>query len=176
MLSGPWGGWSAIVGIMAKASFVVLILLTAVSTNLPAQPSQKAPATTKIVFVCEHGSAKSVIAAAHCRRLAQERGLNLEIVSRGSTPDAEIPPGVRNGLKADGIDVGTLKPAPVTWSDLQGASKIISFGPDLSSLAGGKPVEDWSATPAVSTDYQAARSYIVKRIQQLLDQVAKAGR
>ena len=160
---------------MAKVLIAALLLLAAVPSNVAAQTPQKTT-PTKIVFVCEHGSAKSVIAAAHCRRLARERGLNVEIVSRGSTPDAEIPPGVRNGLKADGIDVGTLKPAAVTSSDLQDASKIISFGPDLSSLAGGKPVEDWSATPAVSADYQAARSYIVKRIQQLLDQVAKAGR
>ena len=160
---------------MAKALIASLILLVVVSSELPAQTAQKAT-PTKIVFVCEHGSAKSVIAATHCRRLAQERGLNVEIVSRGSAPDAEVPAGVRNGLKADGLDVGSMKPAAVTASDLQGASKIISFGPDLSPLAGGKPVEDWSATPAVSVDYQAARSYIVKRIQQLLDQVAKASR
>ena len=160
---------------MAKALIAALVLLLVVSSGLPGQTAQKLP-PAKIVFVCEHGSAKSVIAAAHCRRLARERGLNVEIVSRGTAPDAEIPAGVRNGLKADGIDVGSLKPAAVTASDLEAASKIVSFGPDLSPLAGAKPVEDWSATPAVSDDYQAARSYIVKRLEQLLDQVAKASR
>ena len=33
-----------------------------------------------IVFVCEHGSAKSVVAAAHFDRLAGERGLGLRAV------------------------------------------------------------------------------------------------
>ena len=157
---------------MPKRLLSTLIPLISVVTSVQAQP-QQTPAP-KIVFVCEHGSAKSVIAAAHFRRLAQERGLNTDVFSRGIAPDAEIPAGVRNGLKADGIDVGQMKPAAVTAADLKGAAKIISFGPDLAPLAGGKvAIEDWSATPAVSEDYPAARSYIVKRLQKLLDDLAK---
>jgi arsenate reductase len=129
----------------------------------------------KLVFVCEHGSAKSVIAAAHCRRLAKERGLDIQVVSRGTAPEPAVPAGVRNGLKADGIDVGEFKPTGVSTADLKDATKVISFGPDLSAFTQGS-VEDWSATPAVSDDYDAARSYIVKRLETLLDQLSKPAR
>src|SRR5207302_7932924 len=124
------------------------------------------------VFVCEHGVAKSVIAAAHLRRLAAEKGVNLEVISRGSAPEPEIPASVVSGLKRDGIDFTPVKPAQVTRADLAGAAAVISFGPDVSSLTDGKTkVQDWSATPAVSTDYDAARSFIVDRLQELLEKL-----
>jgi protein-tyrosine-phosphatase len=53
-----------------------------------------------VVFVCEHGSAKSVVAAANFNRLAGERGLGLRAVSRGTDPDAEIAPNAEAGLRA----------------------------------------------------------------------------
>ena len=53
---------------------------------------------TKVVFVCEHGAAKSIIAAAEFARLAKQSGLVVEAVSRGTVPDAEIGAKVRKGL------------------------------------------------------------------------------
>jgi len=131
-----------------------------------------AQSTPKVVFVCEHGSAKSVIAAAHLRRLAAEKGIDVEVISRGTTPDAEVPANVRAGLKKDGIEVGALKPALVSRADLAGAAVVVSFGSDLSALADGKTkVQDWSATPAVTSNYDGARSYIVKRLEELLEKL-----
>ncbi len=43
-----------------------------------------------VVFVCEHGSAKSVIAAAFFDKLARERGLTLRAVARGTQPVAKV--------------------------------------------------------------------------------------
>ena len=71
------------------------------------------PAPT-IVFVCEHGSAKSVIAAAHFNRLAEEKGLPYRAVSRGVQPDEAIPDGVKSGLRGDGLDVSSWKPKSST--------------------------------------------------------------
>jgi len=142
-------------------------------------PAQQVPMTAppKIVFVCEHGAAKSVIAAKELEKLARERGISIQAVSRGTTPDPEIPLLVRAGLKADGIEIGTMKPVQVKAEDLQDAARVISFGPDLSAVAGQKlKVEDWGATPDVSGNFSAARDYIVKRLQTLLDQIAAAKR
>jgi hypothetical protein len=147
---------------------LILALLAAFSVS--AQNTQPVRPAPKVVFVCEHGAAKSVIAAAHMRRLAAEKGLNLEVISRGSTPDPEIPAAVIGGLKKDGIDFTPFKPVQVTRADLAGAAVVISFGPDLSLLTDGKiKVQDWSATPTVSGNYDAARTYIVARLQELLD-------
>jgi hypothetical protein len=97
-------------------------------------------------------------------------------ITRGTSPDREIPMDVRNGLKADGIDIGAMKPVKVRREDLSDAQVVVSFGPDLSAIAGKAKVEDWSATPDVSKDFPAARDYIVKPLQALLDQIARAKR
>ncbi len=123
---------------------------------------------------CEHGSAKSIIAAVEFERMAKEKGLDLNILARGTNPDAEIPKLVRDGLKADGYDAVSLKPTKVSQKDLKGAAKIVSFGPDLKPwLADGVAVSDWSATPSVSEDYRAAREYIRQHLEVLLKDFKK---
>jgi len=62
----------------------------------------------------------------------------------------------------------------VSEKDLKGATKIVSFGPDLSPwLTDGTTVADWSATPSVSEDYQAAREYIRKQLEILVKELRK---
>jgi arsenate reductase (thioredoxin) len=123
----------------------------------------------KVVFVCEHGAAKSVIAATEFQRMATEKGLKFEIVSRGTEPDPQIAPGVRAGLRADGMDAGSSNPIKVTKQDLAGAAKVVSFGPDLSGLLPqGTKALNWSSTPAPSKDYRAARDHIRKQLEILM--------
>lgn len=139
-----------------------------------AQDRKSPDAKPTIVFVCEHGSAKSIIAAAEFERMAREKGLDLNILARGTNPDSEIPKFIRDRLKADGHDVGAAKPTKVSEKDLKGATKIVSFGPDLSPwLTDGATVADWSATPSVSEDYQAAREYIRKQLEILVKDLRK---
>jgi hypothetical protein len=139
-----------------------------------AQDRKSPEAKATVVFVCEHGFAKSIIAAAEFERMAKEKRLDLNILARGTNPDPEIPKVVRDGLKADGYDVGTLKPTKVSEKDLKGAARIVSFGPDLKPwLADGAAVSDWSATPSVSEDYRTAREYIRQQLEILLKDFKK---
>ena len=124
----------------------------------------------RIAFVCLHGSAKSLIAAEHCRRLAARRGLAVEATSSGPEPDREVPPEVVAGLLADGINVHGTRPARVTSQRLANASHIVSFGCSLDGLAPpGIAVEHWDDCPAVSDDYETARDFIVARVRALMD-------
>ena len=52
------------------------------------------------MFVCEHGAAKSIIAAAEFERMAKLQGLNFTIISRGTTPDPEVAAGHQDVLHA----------------------------------------------------------------------------
>ena len=51
----------------------------------------------KVVFVCEHGSVKSLVAMEHFNRRARERGLPYQAVARGLAPDRAVPEAVRVG-------------------------------------------------------------------------------
>ena len=160
---------------LRRSIFSLLVPLLGATALLAQQQPNSTP--MKIVFVCEHGSVKSVIAAKELEKMARERGMSIQAVSRGTTPDADIPLPVRTGLKADGIEIGNMKPVKVKPDDLKGATRVISFGPDLSAMVGKDvKVEDWSATPGVSGNIAAARDHIVKLLQTLLDQVAESRR
>src|SRR5689334_2944541 len=110
------------VRILAGITAVSLALGTALAQSTP--PKSDANSST-VVFVCEHGAAKSVIAAAHFNRLARERGLPFHAVSRGTKPDEVVAAGVRTGLASDGIDVSTWRPTSVSDQDLRQAAQVI---------------------------------------------------
>jgi len=132
-------------------------------------------ATPHVLFVCLHGSAKSVIAAEHFRRLAAERGVMVEATSAGTEPDSEIPPKVVQGLLASGIDVSGRRPHRVTRDDLKRASRVITFGCELGDLAPTSlAVERWDDVPLVSEDFNRARDLIVARVSRVLDECAKS--
>ncbi|HKX18360.1 MAG TPA: hypothetical protein VJT33_10160 [bacterium] len=123
-----------------------------------------------IVFVCLHGTAKSVIAAAYWNRFAAERGVEIHATAVGIEPDPEIPPSVRDGLHEDGLDVGALRPRRVTPDELSTAAQVVSFGCDLHEVAPpGRRVEWWDDVPAVSEGFREARDAIVARVQRLLE-------
>ena len=127
----------------------------------------KTPRT--VLFVCLHGSAKSLIAAEYFGRLTAEQGLNVHATSAGTEPDPDISPNVITGLLQDGIDVRDRRPRRLTTEDLAKASHVVSFGCDLSELAPpGLPVERWDDVPAVSADFATARDAIVGRLRRLL--------
>src|SRR5215510_2876629 len=61
-----------------------------------------AAAPPRVLFVCLHGAAKSVVAAAQFRRLASARGLSIGAVAAGTEPDPELAPAAVKGLSGDG--------------------------------------------------------------------------
>ena len=131
--------------------------------------SDSARRTETILFVCLHGSAKSLIAAEHLNRMAQARGLAVRAESAGIEPDTEVPPAVVAGLAADGIDVRTYRPGFVTPTRLAAAARAVGCGCDLGTLAPpGARVECWDDLPMVSDGYAAARDAIVERVERML--------
>jgi arsenate reductase len=125
-----------------------------------------------IVFVCLHGSAKSLIAAEYLNRLAEERGLPFRAVSAGTEPDEAVPPHVAAGMRGDGYDVGGHVPARLTRELAAEARIAITFEPDLSAYLGATcTVERWDV-PAVSDGYAIARDAIRARVDRLVAELA----
>jgi protein-tyrosine-phosphatase len=127
-------------------------------------------ARPRVLFVCLHGAAKSVVGAAHFRRLAAARGLAIDAVAAGTEPDPELAPGAVKGLAADGLSPAPGRPRPVTLYDLQTATRIVSFGCDVVP-AKGQRVDQWDV-PAVSDGYAAARDRIVANVERLVSELA----
>jgi protein-tyrosine-phosphatase len=127
-----------------------------------------------VLFVCLHGSAKSVIAAEHFRRLAAARGLAVQARSAGLEPDAAVPPRVAVGLLESGIYDRAFRRGAPTAADVQQATTVVAFGCDLGPLAArAAHVERWDDVPAVSEDFTKARDVIVARVTTLLDELVR---
>src|SRR5216110_3115923 len=91
------------------------------SANAPAE-------ATRIIFVCEHGAAKSVIATAYFNKLAAERGLPHRATFRGTSPQAELSERTVAALRADGVLIPAGKPAAIDQADVDGATHIFAIG------------------------------------------------
>jgi arsenate reductase (thioredoxin) len=154
---------------MLAAAILLLAVITA-----SAQDKQQ---VQTILFVCEHGSAKSVIAAAHLNRLAEQKNLPYRAIARGTNPDPEIPQQVRLDLAKDGLDVATWKPRLVAEKDVREAARVVTFGcklPFPKKTTADKLV-DWKDVPSTSEDYERARTMIVDKIDALIKTLTHKG-
>jgi protein-tyrosine-phosphatase len=123
-----------------------------------------------VLFVCEHGAAKSVLAAAEFNRLAEQRGLAWRAMSRGINPDPEIAPAIASALAKDGMEVKG-KPALVAGSDVKGAAYTVTMGATLPNAMRVGDIREWDV-PSTSADLVAARTDIRLRVEKLLDEIA----
>jgi arsenate reductase len=123
-----------------------------------------------ILFVCLHGSAKSLIAAEHWNRLAEASGDDTRAVSLGVEPDDAVPGAVVAGLAKDGFDVRGYTPQAATPDRFATANRIVSFGCELPAIPPSARVEQWSDLPMVSDGYDVARDAIVARVETLFRQ------
>lgn len=127
--------------------------------------------TPVIVFVCEHGAAKSILAAAYFNRVAKARGLDLQAVARGTNPDNELSPQVIKGLLRDGLTPTEPTPQKLTPADMQSAQRLITFCELPVEYQQQDIVERWDDIPPVSQNYETARAAIVKRLNYFVNQI-----
>lgn len=125
-------------------------------------------ARNTIIFVCEHGAAKSIIAATYFNQLANVRGLHLNAIARGTHPDGELSAAAVNGLAGDGLEPCESRPQDLTGADILSARRMISFCDMPSEFAQATTVEQWKDVPPVSQDYEKARDVILEHLHDLL--------
>ena len=149
----------------------VFMLVWLAAQTVTARPASSAPA---IVFVCEHGAAKSLLAAAYFNKLAAERHLPYRATFRGTAPQEALSTRVVEGLRTDGIPVPDGKPTALQPSDVAAATHVFAIGCPLPAPAvqSGKAA-DWSDVPD-DQGYPAMRDAIVRHVQALLDSLAGA--
>jgi len=129
----------------------------------------------RVLFICQFGTAKSAIAREVFRRRALERGITTTAFSRGITLADHISPPLRKILSAEGIDPGADAAQVLSPADLQHADIVVAFTP-LPAAAKLADLRDWSDMLSFNDDYSNARPMLNKRIDDLLDSIAKRRR
>jgi arsenate reductase (thioredoxin) len=137
-----------------------------------ASASRISPAASQVLFVCEHGNVKSLMAASYFNRLASQRGLPYHAVSRGTAPDSTtVPPAIIAALLSEGFDVAEFHPVAVGVADVSKSRRVILINtalPETTQLA-GTALERWTDVPPASADYAAASAALKRHVEILID-------
>ncbi len=128
-----------------------------------------------VVFVCEHGAANSIVAAAYFNRLADERNLPIRAIARGLTPQEELSKSALNGLHVDGLSPGLTKPIALSQDEAHSAMRLVSFLPLPKGFADARSMIEWDDVPATGEGYDVARDRIVAHVKALVDELATKG-
>ena len=138
------------------------------------QMKSNAKSASVILFICEHGAARSTIAAAYFNKFAREQGLNYQAIFRGNNPDSILAPAAKNGLVKDGFDVTGWKPSPVSNHDIENAYLVVTLDCVLSGKdSTSKHITKWKDISSISDDYTVARDEIVKKVQALVTELSQ---
>ena len=93
---------------------VLALLLTPQATGRAASP--------QVVFVCEHGAAKSLIGRRH------PANYQMRATFRGVDPQDALSVRAVAGLKADGLTIPEGRPTAIGERDVAGATHIFAIG------------------------------------------------
>ncbi len=128
--------------------------------------------TATILFVCPHGAAKSVMAAAYFQQLADQHHLDYQALCGGTDPDAVVAPRVADLLRSEGVAFSTQPPRKPTADELESAERIISLGcTDIELGVTADRVEHWDDVPAPSQNFTGSRDAIFAHVESLINTI-----
>jgi len=131
---------------------------------------------SQVLFVCQHGNVKSLMAASYFNQMAQQRGLAVRAVARGTAPNSDtVPSPIAQSLKGDGFDVSEFHPAAVSAADVSSSRRVITIGTTLpgDAQAGPPKLEAWNDVPPADADYGATRNSLKSHIDGLLNKLSR---
>ncbi|MEY4730855.1 MAG: hypothetical protein RL020_2013, partial [Pseudomonadota bacterium] len=150
----------------------LLGLVTACSNITPLAPATQ-PAESQVVFICEHGNVKSLMASNYFNQLAQQKGLSIRSISRGTDPDSTtVPAPIIAGLKQDGFDVSTYRPVKLSAEEVAKSQRVILINAQLpetlGKLNGAK--ESWEDVPPASINFAASSKSLKQLVEKLIEE------
>jgi arsenate reductase (thioredoxin) len=152
----------------AKVSAHLLTLTERFARQRLADTTRPVGAKPQVLFVCVANAGRSQLAAALVRRYAGER---VVVRSAGSTPAADVHPGVRPVLAELGIG-DEVFPKPLTDDAVRAADVVVTMGcGDVCPVLPGIRYEDWLVgDPALASPagVAAIRDELDARVRALL--------
>ena len=161
---------------MKKYSRVIVAVVAVALTPFYLCAQAGGPRSSKpVLFVCEHGTVRSLLAKVLFEEYAAAVGLKMSAVSRGTRADSLVPPWMLQGLAADHVELGFWRPQTLRPDDLTNAAYVVSFDLPAGATAGSRgPRAYWDSLPSVSRDYAKGRDAIKVRVHQLVDSLKQA--
>ncbi|MCE9603124.1 MAG: hypothetical protein K8S21_13045 [Gemmatimonadetes bacterium] len=145
--------------------------------SLDAQPRAAPAPQGTVLFICEHGTVKSLLAKLLFDEYAAQIGLPMRAESRGTAIDSAVPPWMLAKLSASDLMPGSFTPRALAAQDLAAASFVVSFDLAGAVVAGARaPRARWDSLPPASQQFEASRDAIRARVHALVDSLDRARR
>jgi len=126
-----------------------------------------------VLFVCQHGAAKSVLAGELLTQHAAALDLPWTARSAGVEPDAAVSDRLLELFPERAWELAGRQPRRVTAADVGDASITITFNVAPGELpAPPGEILAWDDVPPVSEDPIAARAAIERHIEALLERLS----
>ena len=156
---------------------IVACLLGTLPMEIFGQRVASSAESGAVVFICEHGTVKSLLAKSLFDRYAKEVGLNMRAISRGTAVDSVVPPWMKSSLVSDKFVLGDWRPQALQRADLVNATYVVSFDvPPSVTAATTAPRVRWDSLPSVSQNYATGRDAIDTRVRRLVDSLKRTRR
>ncbi len=149
-----------------KRKFQISAFLFLCILFIPMSARTQEEKKTTVIFVCEHGGARSTIASLYFNKMALDNHLPYQAIFRGLTPDPIITQETEKGLIKDGFETASLSPIALSAKDITPNTLLISL--DCTPSSSYQTYHAWGGIPAISEDYNAARNAIVKLLNELV--------
>ena len=156
---------------------LLMLCLSTITTWANANESDTPDA--QVLFICEHGNVKSLMAASYFNQITRERHLPFTAISRGITPDSTtVPAVIATGLRTEGFDVSAFRPIQVTANDIDSARRVIAISVPSPILVGKNTasIQTWDDVPPATLDFKASSASLKAHIEALLAQLAAPGK
>jgi arsenate reductase len=163
----------------SRSRAFLMVLATALIAACAAPAKLSGQRESQVLFVCEHGNVKSLMAASYFNREAHQRKVPYRAVSRGSAPDSTtVPPAIVVGLRNDGFDVTAFHPAAVETADIAASQQLVLLNTQLPSGMQTQEIrtERWDDVPPASVNYEVARDSLKAHVSRLIDQLERTSR
>ena len=106
------------------------------------------------------------------KQRAAERGIAIDVRSRGITPREHVSPALATALRAEGVDTHAQPLTALAPEDVKAATVVVEFEPPSAAGRSSNAV-NWSVLPSFNTDYARARPLLVARIDRLLSELPR---
>jgi len=117
---------------------------------------EKPRVPAQVVFVCEHGSVKSLIAMEYFNRSGSRAGSGLSSGRAGNRAEPIVPSSFEKDCAPPDLMSRHSMPRLFEASDVEEASLVVSFDQDIAKIVGGK-ARHWPGTTTGSLNGLCAR-------------------
>ncbi|MCX2817992.1 low molecular weight phosphatase family protein [Haladaptatus sp. F3-133] len=132
---------------------------------------------TTVAFVCVRNAGRSQMATAFAEREAEERGVDLDVITGGTRPADEVHEIVAEVMAESGFDLRDRTPREITAGELAEANIVVTMGCEASDVCPATFTgdnRDWDLDDpggATRDEAREIRDEVERRIGAMFDEL-----